>query len=190
MVIYFTGALFKTTENNCKFSENRCFTQLAMDFYVWPEYETLFLQLEFRWWTCKYSIDWHVSYNRWAARYDNTNTHSIKILLCGLAHGEVLPPDEANVSENFTVTLCYFTQSCWAQWQSCETLKGRSLLKLCIIHLITILIIFISTEYPGNSPVGNSSYQAGKPVTLSVRGIVQLENDICFFIIKNVNKWC
>ena len=32
--------------------------------------------------------------------------------------------------------------------------------------------------------VGNSSYEAGKPVTLSVRGIVQLENEICFLIIK------
>ena len=39
-------------------------------------------------------------------------------------------------------------------------------------------------------PVGNSSYQVGKPVTLSVRGIVQLENEIWFLIIKNVNKWC
>ena len=57
------GHFFKTTENNCKFNENRFFTQLAMDFYVWPEYETFFLQLEFRWWTCKDSIDWHASYN-------------------------------------------------------------------------------------------------------------------------------
>ena len=48
MAIYFTGALFKTTENNCKFNENRHFTQLAMDFYEWHEYETFFLQLEFR----------------------------------------------------------------------------------------------------------------------------------------------
>ena len=38
--------------------------------------------------------------------------------------------------------------------------------------------------------VGNSSYQAGKPVTLSVRGIAQLENEIRFLIIKNVNSWC
>ena len=37
-------------------------------------------------------------------------------------------------------------------------------------------------------PVGNSSYQAGKPVTMSVRGIVQLENEIWFLIIENVNK--
>ena len=112
------------------------------------------------------------------------------MLLCGLAHGEVLPPDEANVSEDFTVFLRYFTQSCWAQWQSYETLKGHSLLNLCIMHPITIPIIFISTEYPGNGPGENSSYQAGKPVTLSVRGIVQLENEICFLIIKNVNRWC
>ena len=63
VAIYFTGALFKTTENNCKFNENRHFTQLAMGFYGWPEYETFFLQLEFRWWTCKNNIDWHVSYN-------------------------------------------------------------------------------------------------------------------------------
>ena len=48
MAIYFTGALFKTTENNCKFNENRHFTQLAMDFYEWPEYETFILQLELR----------------------------------------------------------------------------------------------------------------------------------------------
>ena len=34
-----------------------------MDFYEWPEYETFFLQLEFEWWTCKNSIDWHASYN-------------------------------------------------------------------------------------------------------------------------------
>ena len=39
-------------------------------------------------------------------------------------------------------------------------------------------------------PVGNSSYQADKPVTLSVRGIVQLENEIWFLTITNVNKWC
>ena len=39
-------------------------------------------------------------------------------------------------------------------------------------------------------PVGNSSYQAEKPVTLSVRGIVQLENKIWFSIIKNANRWC
>ena len=63
VAIYFTGALFKMTENNCKFNENRHFTQLAMGFYEWLEYETFFLQLEFRWWTCKNSIDWHVSYN-------------------------------------------------------------------------------------------------------------------------------
>ena len=37
--------------------------QLAMDFYEWPEYETFFLQLEFRWWTCKNNIDWHVFCN-------------------------------------------------------------------------------------------------------------------------------
>ena len=89
---------------------------------------------------------------RWTARYDNTNTHSIKILLWGLAHGEVLPLDEANVSEDFTVSLRYFTQSCWAQWQSYEKLKSRSLINLCIMHLITIPIIFISTVYPGNRP--------------------------------------
>ena len=35
---------------------------------------------------------------RWAARYDDTNTHSIKMLLGGLVHGEVLPRDEANLS--------------------------------------------------------------------------------------------
>ena len=40
------------------------------------------------------------------------------------------------------------------------------------------------------APVRNSSYQAGKPVTLSVRGVVQLENGICFLTIKNVNRWC
>ena len=39
-------------------------------------------------------------------------------------------------------------------------------------------------------PVGNSSYQAWKPVTLSVRGIVQLDNEFWFLIIKNVNRWC
>ena len=69
-------------------------------------------------------------------------------MLCGLAHAEVLPLDEANVSEDFTVPLRYFTQSCWAESQSYETLKGRYLLD----HSITIPIIFISTEYPGNRP--------------------------------------
>ena len=48
MAIYFTGTFFKTTENNFKFKENRHFTQLAMDFYELPEYETFFLQLQFR----------------------------------------------------------------------------------------------------------------------------------------------
>ena len=33
-----------------------------------------------------------------------------------------------------------------------ETPKGRSLLNLCIMHPIAILVIFISTEYPGDSP--------------------------------------
>ena len=125
---------------------------------------------------------------RWVARYIDTNTHSIKMLLCGLAHGEVLPPNEANVGGDFTVPLRYFTQSCWTQWQSYETLKSRSRLNLCTIHPITIPIIFISREYPGKTPVGNSSYQARKPVTLSVRGIVQLENEIWFLVIKNINS--
>ena len=52
------------------------------------------------------------------------------------------------------------------------------------MHPITIPIIFISTEYPGNRQVGNCSYQAGKPVTVSVKGIVQLEIEIWFLIIK------
>ena len=63
VAVNFTGALFKTIENNCKFNEKRHFTQLAMAFHEWPEYETFFLQLELRRWTCKNSIDWHVSYN-------------------------------------------------------------------------------------------------------------------------------
>ena len=42
----------------------------------------------------------------------------------------------------------------------------------------------------GTVLVGNSSDHAGKPVTVSVRGIVQLENEIWFLIIKNVNSWC
>ena len=67
--------------------------------------------------------------------------------------------------------------------------KSRSLLDLCIMHPISIPIIFISTEYPGNSLIWISSYQAGKPLTLSVRGIVQLENEIWFLILKNVNRW-
>ena len=92
------------------------------------------------------------SINRWAARYDNTNTHPIKSLLCGLAHGEVLPPDESDVSQDFTVPLRHFPQSCWAQWQSYETLKARSLPNLYIMRPITIPIILISTEYSGNSP--------------------------------------
>ena len=63
VAVYFTETLFKTTENNCKFNENRHFTKLAMDFYEWLEYETFFMQLEFMWWTCKNIIDWHVSCN-------------------------------------------------------------------------------------------------------------------------------
>ena len=90
------------------------------------------------------------------------------------------------MNEDFTVPLRYFTQSCWAQWQSYQALKSRSLLNLCIMHPITIPIKVISTKYPGNSP----SYQAGKHVTLSVRGIVQLENEIWFLIIKNINRCC
>ena len=46
--LYILQGHFKTTENNCKFIENRYFTQLAMDFYECPEYETLHLQLKFR----------------------------------------------------------------------------------------------------------------------------------------------
>ena len=42
----------------------------------------------------------------------------------------------------------------------------------------------------GTALVGNFSYQAGKPVTVSVRGIVQLENEIWFLIIKKINSWC
>ena len=57
MAILFTGALFKTAGNNCKFNENRHFTQLATEFHEWSEYETFFLQLEFRRWTFKNSID-------------------------------------------------------------------------------------------------------------------------------------
>ena len=130
---------------------------------------------------------------RWAARYDNTNTHSINILLCGHAHGEVLPPDEANVSEDFTVPLRYFTQSCWAQWQSYETLKGRFLLNLCIMHPITIPIIFISTEYPGNRP-GWKFKPGNLWPCLWEALIVQLEKEICFLIIKmstdDANRCC
>ena len=59
----FTGAPLKSTENNCKINENRHFTQLAMGFYEWPEYETYFLQFQSRRWTFKNSIDWQVSYN-------------------------------------------------------------------------------------------------------------------------------
>ena len=83
--------------------------------------------------------------------YDNRNTHSINILLGGHVHGEVLPHDEVNVRGGFTVPLRYLTQSCWPLWQSYETLKCRSLLNLCMMHPITIPIIFIPREYPGNS---------------------------------------
>ena len=63
VTICFTGALFKSTENNCKFKENRHFTQLAMAFFEWSEYETYFLQLQSRRWTCKNGIVWQVSQN-------------------------------------------------------------------------------------------------------------------------------
>ena len=72
-----------------------------------------------------------------------------------------------NVSEDFTVPLRYFTQSCWAQWQSYETLKGRSLLHLYIMHPITILIIFISTEYPGHSS-GRKFYLSNRETCIPV----------------------
>ena len=60
--------------------------------------------------------------------------------------------DESDVSQDFTVPLRHFPQSCWAQWQSYEILKAHSLPDLCIMSPITIPIILISTEYPGNSP--------------------------------------
>ena len=47
-------------------------------------------------------------------------------------------------------------------------------------------------SYLGNiqvtAPVGNSSFQAGKSVTLSVRGIVQLENEIFNFDNQNCQQ--
>ena len=46
-----------------KCNENQHFTQMAMDFYKWLEYETFFLQLLSSGWTCKDSIDLQVSYN-------------------------------------------------------------------------------------------------------------------------------
>ena len=57
-----------------------------------------------------------------------------------------------------------------------------------------ILLPYRWFSYLGNvqptAPVRNSSIQVGKPVVLSVRGIVQLESEIWFSIIKNVNNWC
>ena len=88
---------------------------------------------------------------RWATTYGDTNTHSIKILSGGLAHGEVLLRIEANVSGDFMVPLRYFTRFCWTPWQTYEILKCRSLFNQCIMHPITIPMIFISGEYPGTS---------------------------------------
>ena len=84
---------------------------------------------------------------------------------CGLALGELLPPDDANVSGDFTVPLPLFHPLPY-RWYS---------------YLGNIQVTV---------PVGNSSNQAVKPVTLCVRNIVQLENEIWFLIIKNVNSWC
>ena len=64
--------------------------------------------------------------------HDVLAIHSIKIWLGGLAHGEVLPLDEASVSGDFTVLLHHFTQSCWTQWQSYETLKVCSFFNLSL----------------------------------------------------------
>ena len=127
---------------------------------------------------------------RWAARYDSTNTHSIKIVLGRLAHGKFLPSDEASGSGDFTVSSTYFTQFDWAQWQNYEKRKGRQFLSLCMVPPITKRWYSYLVNIQGTALVGNSSYQAGKPVTVSVRGIVQLENEIWFLIIKNINSWC
>ena len=47
---------------------------------------------------------------------------------------------------------------------------------------------YLGTIVP-TAPVRNSSNQVGKPVAMSVRGIVQLESEIWFSVIKNVNSW-
>ena len=57
-----------------------------------------------------------------------------------------------------------------------------------MMHPITIPMIFISGQQ-ATAPVGNSSYQAGKPVALSVRVIVQLENEIiCLLDIPHLQR--
>ena len=46
--LYILQGHFLNRLNNCKFNENRHFTQLAMEFYEWPKCETFILQLEIR----------------------------------------------------------------------------------------------------------------------------------------------
>ena len=82
-------------------------------------------------------------------QYEYTSHQSFVVWACARWSSAT---DESDVSQDFTVPLRHFPQSCWAQWQSYEILKAHSLLDLCIMRPITMPIILISTEYPGNSP--------------------------------------
>ena len=108
-------------------------------------------------------------------------------MLCGLAYGEVLPPDEANVSWWMKTSQypCVISNNPVGRSDNVMKHSKVALCSLCAL-------LYRSYSYVRNiqvtGPVGNSSYQAGKPVTLSVRGIVQLENEICFLIIKKCQQ--
>ena len=107
--------------------------------------------------------------HRWTARYDKHNTHSIKIWLGGLAHGEVLPP-EARQACMETSRVCgvilpnpgghsneVMKHSKIAHSSFCA--RCLPLPRRWYLHLGNV---------QAATPVGNFSYQAGKPATLSV----------------------
>ena len=192
-----------------------------MDFYEWPEYETFFLQLEFRWWTCKNSIDWHVS--------DNNMTQTMtSYLIVRKSHSRCFN-DILNAWNVFAIdfideqpgtiirihipskfccvglrTLKFYhpMRQTWVKTSQypcvispnrvvhSEKVMKHSKFALSSICELPYRLYWYLRNIQVTGPVGNSSYQAKKPVTLSVRGIVQLENEIWFLIITHVNKWC
>ena len=44
-VCRFTGVLYKSTKNDCKYYKNCCFTQMLKDFKIWAESETFFVRM-------------------------------------------------------------------------------------------------------------------------------------------------
>ena len=81
------------------------------------------------------------------------------------------------------VKTSHFTQSCWPQWESYETPK----VTLSSICALPYRLYSYLRNIQVTGPAGNSSYQAEKPVTLSVRGIVQLEKTIFGFWLSKMS---